>query len=81
MKYLPENLGWHFRIDIKRSFQFQHQGQWHKMSSVQRQKGQAYFTSSMSIGKTNPYPNVYLAFAHDPLSDENWVIVSDEPTN
>ncbi len=27
MKYLKENLGWHFRIRIKRSFQFRHQGQ------------------------------------------------------
>jgi hypothetical protein len=80
MKYLKENLGWHFRIRIKRSFQFQLQGQWHQVSSVRLQPGQAYFTPLVSIGKTKPYPNVYLAFAHDQLSDENWVIVSDEPT-
>jgi len=41
MKYLKENLGWHFRIRIKRSFQFQLQGQWHKVASVQLQSGQA----------------------------------------
>jgi DDE family transposase len=80
MKYLKENLGWHFRIRIKRSFGFQLQGQWRKVSSVQLQPGQAYFTPSVSVGKTKPYPNVYLAFAHDKQSDENWVIVSDEPT-
>ncbi|MBD2096305.1 hypothetical protein H6F90_14265 [Trichocoleus sp. FACHB-591] len=44
------------------------------------QPGQAYFTPSVSVGKTKPYPNVDLAFAHDQQSDENWVIVSDEPT-
>ena len=33
------------------------------------------------FGKTQPYGNVYLAFAHDKQSDEVWVIVSDEPTN
>jgi Transposase DDE domain len=81
MKYLQENLGWHFRIRIKRSFQFQLQGQWRKVSSVQLQPGQAYFTPAVSVGKTKPYPNVYLAFAHDKQSDEDWVIVSDEPTN
>jgi len=32
------------------------------------------------IGKTNPYPDVYLTFAHDKPSGELWVIVSDEPT-
>jgi hypothetical protein len=64
IKYLKENLGWHFRIRIKRSFQFQFQGQWRKASSVQLQPGQASFTPSVSVGKTKPYPNVYLAFAH-----------------
>lgn len=81
MKYLKENLGWHFRIRIKRSFQFQMEGQWLKVSSVSFQPGQAYFTPGVSIGKTKPYPNVYLALAHDKLSDEDWVIVSDEPTS
>ncbi len=33
----------------------------------------------VSIGKTQPYPNLYLAFAHDKRSDEDWVIASDEP--
>ena len=80
MKYLRENLGWHFRIRIKRSFQFQLEGQWRKVSSVRLHQGQAYFTPAVAVGKTKPYPNVYLAFAHDKLSDENWVIVSDEPT-
>jgi len=80
MKYLRENLGWHFRIRIKRSFQFQLAGQWHKVSSVHLKPGEAYFTPAISIGKTKPYANVYLAFAHDQQSDEDWVIVSDEPT-
>jgi hypothetical protein len=80
MKYLKENLGWHFPIRIKGSFQFQMEGQWLKVSSVSLQPGQAYFTPAVSIGKTKPYPNVYLAFAHDKLSGERWVIVSDEPT-
>lgn len=80
MRYLRETLNWHFRIRIKRSFQFQLEGKWHKVSSLQLKKGQAYLTPMVSIGKTNPYANVYLAFAHDQLTDEDWVIVSDEPT-
>lgn len=78
IKYLQQNLGWHLRIRIKRSFQFQ--GQWRKGSSVLLQPGQAYFTAAVSVGKTKSYPNVYLAFAHDQPSDEDWVIVGDEPT-
>ena len=70
----------HFRIRIKRSFQFQLEGQWHRVSSVRLSAGQAYFTPAVSLGKTKPYANVYLAFAHDQLSHEDWVIVSDEVT-
>jgi hypothetical protein len=80
MKYLRENLGWHFRIRIKRSFAFQLEGQWRKVSSVKLQPGHAYFTPAVAVGKTNPYSSLYLAFAHDKQSDEDWVIVSDEPT-
>lgn len=80
MKYLRETLHWHFRIRIKRSFGFQLDGQWRKVSSVSLQPGQAYFTPVIAIGKTRPYGDVYLAFAHDRQSGEDWVIVSDEPT-
>ena len=73
IKYLRENLGWHFRIRIKRSFQFQLTGQWHKVSVVQLKPGEAYFTPTISIDKTKPYANVYLAFAHDHLPMTNSV--------
>lgn len=81
MKYLKQTLHWHFRIRIKRSFQFQLHGEWRKVSEVYLQAGQAYFTPLVSIGKTKPYAGVYLAFAHDHQSGEDWVIVSDEVTN
>jgi hypothetical protein len=80
MKYLRETLEWHFRIRIKRLFQFQLNGQWRKVSSVKLQPGQAYFTSTITIGKTRPDDGAYLAFTHDQQSGEDWVIVSDEPT-
>lgn len=81
MKYLKHNLGWNFRIRIKRNFQFCLHGQWLKVSSVSLQPGEAYFTPLVSIGKTKPCDGVYLAFGQDKLSGEYWVIVSNEPTN
>ena len=80
MKYLRETLHWHFCIRIKRSFQFQLQGEWRRVSSVSLQPGQAYFTPAVVIGKTRPYCDVYLAFAHDQQSGEDWVIVSGQAT-
>ena len=81
MKYLKYNLGWNFRIRIKRNFQFCLHGLWVKVSSVSLQPGAAYFTPIVSIGKTKPFDGVYLAFGHDKPSGEIWVIVSDEPTH
>jgi hypothetical protein len=43
--------------------------------------GQAYCTPAVSVCKTQPYADVYLAFAHDKQSGEDWTIVSDEPTS
>ncbi|MBD1938436.1 hypothetical protein H6F73_14100 [Microcoleus sp. FACHB-68] len=81
MKYLKKTLHRHFRIRIKGSFQFQLQREWRKVSQVYLQAGQAYLTPVVSIGKTRPYAGVFLAFAHDDHSGEDWVIVSDEATN
>lgn len=80
MKYLNRTLGWHFRIRIKRSFAFYYQRQWRKVGEVSLQPGQAWFTRYVGLGKTHPYGGVFLAFAHDQSSDEQWVIASDEPT-
>jgi hypothetical protein len=32
------------------------------------------------MGKTKSFAKVYLAFTHEQFSDEDWGIVSDEPT-
>lgn len=65
MKYLNKNLGWHFRIRIKRSFAFSHEGQWRKIATVQVQPGQAWFTDVVSgqIEKLGEY-NYTACFLH-----------------
>jgi Transposase DDE domain len=82
LKYLQQTLKWHYRIRIKKRFQFQTgDGRWHKISDIKLAAGEAYFTGPVQLGKTKPYGPVYLAFAQDEPSGEFWMIVSDEPTN
>jgi hypothetical protein len=82
LKYLRQTLKWHFRIRVKKRFQFQTaDGQWHKISEIKLAAGKAYFSGAVQLGKTKPYGPVYLAFAHDSQSEELWLIVSDEPTS
>lgn len=55
-----------------------------RLWTIQRVLRQAYRLmpdDGVSLGKTRPYGGVYLAFAHDAVSNEKWTIVSDEPTN
>lgn len=80
MKYLKETLHWHFRIRIKRSFYFEHQGQWRSVRDIKLARGQAWFAQNVRLGKTNPYGTVHLAFAQDAQSGEFWAVVSDEAT-
>jgi hypothetical protein len=69
LKYLQQTLKWHFRIRIKKRFQFQtSDGRWHHISDIQLAAGEAYFTGPVHLGKTKPYGPVYLAFAHDQQS-------------
>jgi hypothetical protein len=83
MKYLRQTLKWHFRIRIKRRFQYRVEGEsrWRKVTAVRLQPGEACFTGPVQLGKTKPYGPVYLAFAQDEQSGEFWMIVSDQPTN
>jgi hypothetical protein len=82
LKYLRQSLRWHFRIRIKRRFQYQTaDGQWHKIADIRLAAGQAHYTGAVQLGKTKPYGDVYLAFAQDRQSGEFWMIVSDEPTS
>ena len=81
LKYVQQTLGWHFRVRIKKGFQFQtSDGQWHKVADLALAAGSAQFTGPVQLGKTKPYGPVYLAFAQDRQSGEFWSLVSDAPT-
>jgi hypothetical protein len=69
-KYLKRTLDWHFRIRIKCSFYFEQQGWWRSVRDVKLGKGEAWFAQAVRLGKTQPYGDVHLAFAHDGPSGE-----------
>ena len=79
MRYLTEKLDWHYRIRIKRNFYFQYRGRWQSVASVKLNCGEARLVESVRLGKSKPYGQVHLAFAHDQKSGEFWAIVTDEP--
>lgn len=51
MKYLKETLGWHFRIRIKRSFYFEHQGQWRSVRDIALAPGSSLVRPKRALGQ------------------------------
>jgi len=81
MKYLSETLHWHWRIRIKSSFSvYRHGKRRAKTGSIWLKNGQALFLQKVQITKKK-FGHVYLALAKPHGVDENWFIVSDQPTN
>ncbi len=81
MKYLSETLHWHWRIRIKSSFSvYRHGKRRAKTGSIWLKNGQGLFLQKVQITKKK-FGHVYLALAKPHGVDENWFIVSDQPTN
>jgi len=74
-----KNLGWHWRIRIKRSFQVYRHGKFRKLKRVMLAKGQARFWHDVWITK-DYYGPVHVAMARPCGGKDYWYVVSDEPT-
>jgi hypothetical protein len=74
-----KQLGWHWRIRIKGSFQVYYQGEFHKLQEVKLAQGQARFWHEVWITRQYFGP-VHLALARPNGLRECWYVISDEPT-
>jgi hypothetical protein len=73
-------LGWHWRIRIKGSFWIYRGGKRHcQVNRMPLSAGQALFWHHVYITK-NCYGPVHLALGRPQDSNEDWFVVSDEPT-
>lgn len=82
MQYLEQNLGWHYRIRVKNDLWVLRPGkQPCQLRDFHLNQGDAILLLGVKITKINPYGQVNLALARDPISCELWYIVSDEPTS
>lgn len=80
MRYLSQELGWHWRIRIKKSFKVRRRG--HRTCSIRTifpPAGHAHFLRHIHI-TDKCFGPVSLAIANHRSSSEQWIVVSDEPT-
>ena len=80
MRYLSQELGWHWRIRIKKSFKVRRRG--HRVSTIRTNfppAGHAHFLQHVFITEERFGP-VSLAIAKHHSTGEEWIVASDEPT-
>jgi len=81
MRYVQQELGWHWRIRIKSCFLVHRRGRRVcKISRCAPKAGQAYFWQAIRI-TAEGYGPVHLAMAHLRENGERWYVLSDQPTS
>jgi len=81
MRYLHQELHWHYRIRIKSSFYIYRSGHRRiKVGHLSLKRGQALLFHRVRL-TTQRYGPVYLALAKPLGISEVWYIVSDQPTS
>jgi hypothetical protein len=80
MRYLRDELRWHFRIRVKSSVwgHRPHKG-WKQLKHYHLVVGESILRQGITLTKTKSLANLNLALARDPLSRQLWFVVSDQP--
>lgn len=80
MRYLRDELHWHFRIRVKSNSWIYRTGKnWIQLNQYHLALGEVVLLQGVTLTKTHALDSLHLALAHDPLTHQLWM-VSDEPT-
>lgn len=81
MRYLRDELKWHFRIRVKSNSWIHRPNKgWKQLNQYHLALGEVVLLAGVTLTKTQALSGVHLALARDPLSRQLWMVVSDEPT-
>lgn len=81
MRYLRDELYWHFRIRVKSDTWIHRSGKgWTQLNQYHLPLGEVVLLQGVKLTKTHALDGLHLALARDPVSRQLWMVVSDEPT-
>lgn len=81
MRYLRDQLHWHFRIRVKSNCWIYRPGKgWKQLNQYHLDFGEVVLLQSVTLTKTGAIAKLHLALARDPLSRQLWMVASDQPT-
>ncbi len=82
MRYLRDELQWHFRIRVKSSvWVYRPRRGWKQLNQYHLAAGDSMLLQGISLTKTRPLSGLNLALKRDPLSRQLWLVVTDEPAS
>jgi len=79
MRYLRDELKWHFRIRVKSNTWIYrpHKG-WKQLNQYHLAAGKSFLLHGITLTKSRPLANLNLALGRDPISRQVWLVVTDE---
>lgn len=80
MRYLRDELHWNFRIRIKSSTWIHSPGKgWSQLNQYRLALGEVVLLQGVSLTKTKPLAGLHLAIGRDPISQQRWLVATNEP--
>ena len=82
MRYLRDDLHWHFRIRVKSNTWIHRAGKgWKQLHHYPLALGEAILLQGVTLTKGDPIREVNLALGRDSLSRQLWCVATDEPAS
>ncbi len=82
MRYLRDELQWHFRIRVKSNAWIYrpHRG-WKRLNQYHLAAGESILLHGITLTKSRPLSDLNLALGRDPLSGQLWFVATNEPAS
>ena len=82
MRYLRDELQWHFRIRVKSNAWIHRPSKgWKQLHQYHLAAGESVLLQGVTLTKTQPLANLNLALGRDPLSCQVWLVATDQPAS
>lgn len=82
MRYLRDELKWHFRIRVKsNTWIYRPRRGWKQLNQYHLAAGESILLHGVSLTKLTPLAGLNVALGRDPLSGQVWLVATDEPAS
>ena len=82
MRYLRDELKWHFRIRVKSNAWINRPGKgWKQLNQYHLAVGEVVLLQGVKLTKTHAFGSLNLALGRDPIGHQAWFVATDEPAS